>query len=129
MADYKFTDGETIVRTSDGVSFLARPHVPEYQEFCAWMVAGGVPDPAPVTRILSQDLMAQFTAEDAAKIQTVVASNPQFWLLWSALQAQSEPMATTSQRFVAGWSTLVTVLGQVRMNQIAVSLGANSLVG
>src|SRR6266446_5502650 len=44
--------------------------------------------PLPVVEtVLSQDLMAQFTADDAAKIQAAVAGNPQFWLLWSAMQA------------------------------------------
>lgn len=80
----------------------------------------------PVT-VLPQDLMAQFTADDATKIQTAVAGNAQLWLLWSAMQAQKNPMIVTNARFVAGWSALVTVLGQTRMNVIATALGAPSL--
>ena len=81
--------------------------------------------PAVVT---SQDLMAQFTPDDADKIRAAVEENASFWLLWSALQVQGEPMAIASPRFLAGWSALVTILGQVRMSQIATALGAKSLV-
>jgi hypothetical protein len=83
--------------------------------------------PVPVT-ILSQDLMAQFTSSDASAIQAAVAGNVQFWLLWSAMQAQKDPMLITNARFLSGWNALVTVLGQTRMNAIATSLGAPSLV-
>jgi hypothetical protein len=78
--------------------------------------------PAPVT-VLSQNLMAQFTAADAAAIQAAVAANSQFWLLWSAMQAQKDPMMTTNARFLAGWSALVIVLGDPRMAAIATALG------
>lgn len=78
--------------------------------------------PAP-HKVLSQDLMAQFTAADAAAIQAAVASNSQFWLLWSALQTQKDPMDVTNVRFLTGWAALVTVLGQPRMTQIATALG------
>jgi hypothetical protein len=84
--------------------------------------------PAPPPSVLSQDLMAQFTAADAAKIQAAVTANPAFWLLWSAMQAQKDPMEVGNARFLVGWSAMVAVLGQVRMNQIAVALGVNSLV-
>lgn len=75
--------------------------------------------------ILSQDLMAQFTAADAAAIQAAVASNAQFWLLWSAMQAQKDPMIVTNARFLAGWNALVQVLGQARMDAIATALGVS----
>lgn len=78
------------------------------------------PDPA---QVLSQDLMAQFTADDAAKIQAAVSANVQFWLLWSSLQAQKDPMFVNNPRFLAGWGALVQVLGQPRMDGIAASLG------
>jgi hypothetical protein len=78
--------------------------------------------PVPQT-VLSQDLMAQFTADDAAKIRTAVEGNAQFWLLWSAMQAQKDPMQVTNDRFLTGWSALVQVLGQPRMDAIAVALG------
>lgn len=77
--------------------------------------------PKPQT-VLSQDLMAQFTADDAAKIQAAVTGNVQFWLLWSSLQAQKDPMFVTNARFLAGWSALVQVLGQPRMDAIATEL-------
>lgn len=73
--------------------------------------------------VLPQDLMAQFTADDAAKIQAAVAGNAQFWLLWSAMQAQKDPMVVTNARFVSGWNALVQVLGQARMTAIATALG------
>jgi hypothetical protein len=37
-------------------------------------------------------------------------------------------MLITNARFLSGWNALVTVLGQTRMNAIATSLGAPSLV-
>lgn len=77
----------------------------------------------PPAQILSQDLMAQFTAADAAVIQAAVAANVQFWLLWQALTTQKDPMLITNARFKAGWSALVTVLGQPRMDAIAKALG------
>lgn len=86
-------------------------------------------DPAVITflnppqSILSQDLMAQFTAADATAIQVAVAANVQFWLLWSAMQAQKDPMIVTNARFLTGWNALVQVLGQPRMTAIAAALG------
>lgn len=79
--------------------------------------------PPPPQSMFSQDLMAQFTADDAAKIQTAVATNPQFWLLWSSLQAQKDPMEVGNARFLTGWAALVQVLGQPRMDAIAQALG------
>lgn len=87
------------------------------------------PPPAPVIEfppqpqsILSQDLMAQFTADDAALIRAAVAGNAQFWLLWSAMQAQKDPMLVTNARFLTGWAALVQVLGTDRMAAIAAAL-------
>jgi hypothetical protein len=74
-------------------------------------------------QVLPQDLMAQFSADDAAKIQAAIAGSIPLWLLWSAMIAQRDPMLTGNTRFKAGWSALVTVLGQDRMNAIAASLG------
>ncbi len=74
-------------------------------------------------QVLPQDLMAQFTADDAAKIQAAVAGSVSLWLLWSAMIAQRDPMLTGSLRFKTGWSALAAALGQERMNAIAASLG------
>jgi hypothetical protein len=73
--------------------------------------------------VMSQDLMAQFTPDDATKIRGAIEGNVSFWLLWSALQAQSAPMLVTNARFQAGWSALMTVLGADRMTAIAAALG------
>ena|ERR1700694_5548789 len=83
-----------------------------------------VPTPAPAPQtVFSQDLMAQFTVDDAAKIQAAISGNVQFWLLWSAMQAQKDPMIVTNARFKAGWAALVQVLGAPRMTAIATALG------
>lgn len=76
----------------------------------------------PPAQVLSQDIMAQFTAADAALIQGAIAGNVQFWLLWSSLQAQKDPMLVTNARFQAGWAALIAVLGAPRMAQIATAL-------
>jgi hypothetical protein len=83
--------------------------------------SGPLPPPPPAS-ILSQDLMAQFNADDAGLIRTAVDGNSQFWLLWSALQAQKDPMEVTNTRFLTGWNALIQVLGQERMTQIATAL-------
>jgi hypothetical protein len=83
-----------------------------------YLATGGRPQ-----SILSQDLMAQLTADDATKIQAAVSANPQFWLLWSAMQAQKDPMVITNARFLAGWAALKQVLGSDRMAAIATALG------
>jgi hypothetical protein len=72
--------------------------------------------------VASQDLIAQFTVADYSAITTAITANPSFGLLWSALQAQGGPMIVTNARFLAGWSALVTVLGQARMTAIASAL-------
>jgi hypothetical protein len=79
-------------------------------------------DPLPVTSVLSLDLMAQFTVVDATTIHAALATNPSFWRLWSAMQAQSDPMLITGARFVAGWTALVQLLGAARMAAIATAL-------
>jgi hypothetical protein len=80
------------------------------------------PPPLPPATILPQDLMAQFTAGDAGKIQTAVNGNAQQWLLWQAFTAQRDPMVVPGERFLAGWNALVGILGQDRMNAIAAAL-------
>lgn len=128
MADYQLTATDVVTRTSDSAGIpndLANRDRAIYE---AWLAAGGVPDPyeppaALPQSILPQDLMAQFTADDAAKIQVAIAANPTFWLLWSAMQAQRDPMFVTNDRFLQGWSSLITVLGQARMDAIANALG------
>lgn len=100
-----------------------------YQSFVdAWTVANIPPPPAPPAppappSVLPQDLMAQFTADDATKIRAAVDTSAQFWLLWSAMQAQKDPMLVTNARFLAGWSALIQVIGADRMQAIATALG------
>jgi hypothetical protein len=78
--------------------------------------------PAP-QMVRPEDLMAQFTLDDAVRIRSAVNSNDQFWFLWSQLAAQKDPMDATSGRFVAGWAALKTVLGDARMAAVADALG------
>jgi hypothetical protein len=73
--------------------------------------------------VLPQDLMAQLTADDVIKIQTAISGDVQFWLLWSAMLAQKDPMSVVSARFRQGWAALVQVLGQPRMTAISAALG------
>jgi hypothetical protein len=94
----------------------------------AWMTEAQKPEPEPETptappSVLPQDMIAQFTAADATKIRAAVEANAQFWLLWSAMTAQRDPMVVTNARFLAGWSALVQVLGADRMAAIAAALG------
>lgn len=93
------------------------------EEFLADNDAALVAFLTPPQSVMSQDLMAQFTAADATAIQAAIGANVQFWLLWSAMQAQRDPMIVTNARFLAGWNALVQVLGQPRMTAIATALG------
>ena len=128
MAAYQLGVSTTIViRTADGASIPADSGNCDFQAYQAWLAAGGVPDPyvAPAAApqsILSQDLMAQFTVADYTLIVAAIAATPAFGLLWVSLQAQGGPMIVTNARFLAGWSALVTVLGQARMTAIASAL-------
>lgn len=83
----------------------------------------GASIPAIAPTVLPQDLMAQFTVDDASKIQAAIAANVSFWLLWSAMQAQKDAMRSDNPRFVQGWGALEQVLGLDRMNAIAKALG------
>jgi hypothetical protein len=129
MSDYRLIDVQgAILRIVDSTSIPNDPANRDRADYDAWLAAGGVPDPyvappPPPVTVLSQDMMGQFTADDAEKIQAAVSANPQFWLLWSALQAQKDPMEVSNARFLAGWSALVTVLGADRMAAIAAALG------
>lgn len=130
MSEYRLTNTPEVIRVADGASIPADPKNNDYAEYQRWLAAGGVPDPyiappAPPPSILSQDLMAQFTADDAAKIQAAVSANVQFWLLWQAMTAQKDPMVVTNARFLAGWNALIQVLGQARMTAIATALNVN----
>ena len=119
MTGYTDTPWDVVIR-SDGAS------VPKASDdYIQWIAAGNVPNPyipPPPVTVLSQDLMAQFTADDATKIQTAISGNIQLWLLWSAMQAQSAPMHVTNDRFLAGWDALTQVLGGARMSEIAAAL-------
>jgi hypothetical protein len=87
------------------------------------LVASPAPAIAPLPQtVLSQDLMAQFTVADYSAIKTAIAGSDQFGLMWSAMQAQKDPMLITNARFLAGWNALVQILGQPRMTQIATTL-------
>lgn len=74
------------------------------------------------TSVLSQNIMAQFTVADYGLIKSAVAGSDAFGLLWVSLQAQSDPMIVTNERFLQGWAALVQVLGQSRMTAIATAL-------
>jgi hypothetical protein len=93
------------------------------KQLLATVVAAHASDASEPQTVLSQDLMAQFTVDDIAAIQTAITSNTQAALLWYSLLAQREPMRVTNVRFRAGWSTLVSVLGATRMAEIATALG------
>jgi hypothetical protein len=126
MSDYQLTDTATVIRVADWAFIPPDPANRDRAEYEAWLAAGGSPAPyvvpAAPEQLLSQDLMAKFTADDAAKIQAAVASNAGFWLLWSAMQAQKDPMTVSNPRFQAGWSALKQVLGDDRMAEIATAL-------
>lgn len=87
-------------------------------------------NPPVLQTVLPQDLMAQFTAADMVKINAARATDTTGAtdLLWYSMVAQRDPMVVTNARFTSGWSALVSVLGQARMNAIATALGATSLV-
>src|SRR5207237_340701 len=127
MSDYQLTSTDFIMRVSDGASIPNDPDNRDRVEYDAWVSAGNTPDPyvSPVEpqSVLSQDLMAQFDADDAAKIRAAVEGNSQFWLLWSSLQAQKDAMIVGNARFMTGWNALVQVLGADRMAAISTALG------
>lgn len=112
--------GMQLVQEPDGTSYEIGGTIIAGAYKAPVQVAATIPPPPP--SVFSQDLMTQFTAADAAAIQAAVASNAQFWLLWSAMQAQKDAMIVTNARFLAGWSALVQVLGQPRMTAIATAL-------
>lgn len=128
MSEYQLTATAVVIRVIDSASIPNDLGNRDYAEYLAWKAAGGIPDPyvappAVPQSVLSQDLMAQFTADDAAKIQAAIAGKVQFWLLWQSLTTQKDPMLVTNARFLAGWGALVSVLGQPRMDAIAAALG------
>jgi hypothetical protein len=45
MADYQFTEGDTVIRTADGASIPNDPANRDYAEYEQWLADGGVPDP------------------------------------------------------------------------------------
>lgn len=130
-AQYRLTlSANVVIRNADEtLVFLSDTENADTAAYLTWLAGGGVPDPfipLPAEQsVLSQDLMAQFTAADAAAIQAAVASNVQFWLLWSAMQAQKDPMVITNSRFLAGWAALKQVLGAPRLVEIAAALGVS----
>lgn len=128
MSDYKLSDEKSVIRVSDQASVPNDPQNRDWAEYQAWLKAGGVPDdpdppPEVPLTVMSHDLVALFTIDDAAKIQAAVATNPKFWLLWSAMTAQKDPMDPGNARFQQGWAAMVQVLGADRMTEIAKALG------
>lgn len=126
MADYQLTSTDVVIRV-DGAAIPSGADNRDRAEYEAWVAAGGVPDPyvpppPPPQSILPAELMAQFTVDDATRIQAAVNGNAQFWLLWSAMQAQSDPMLVGNARFLQGWGALTQVLGADRVSAIAKAL-------
>jgi hypothetical protein len=129
MAEYQLTATEDfVIRTRDGGWIPDEPANRDWQEYQAWLSnPGNTPDPcsalspSPVT-VLPQDLMAQLTTDDAAKIQPAIASSAPDWLLWQAMTAQRDPMVVSNARFRQGWQALAAILGADRMNAIAAAL-------
>lgn len=122
MADYQLTNSLEILRTADNVLIPNNPALPDFQAYLVWLAGGNIPDPAPA-QVLSQDLMAQFTAADITTIQAAIGGNAALALLWYSMLAQRDPMTVTNARFLAGWAALVQVLGQPRMTATATALG------
>lgn len=46
MSEYKLNPGGSVIRLSDGASIPPDPANMDYAAYLAWVVAGGVPDPA-----------------------------------------------------------------------------------
>lgn len=127
MSEYQLTATDIVIRIADGASIPHDPDNRDRVEYQGWLAAGGVPDPyipppTPPQSVLSQDLVAQFTVADYSAIKAAIASNDSFGLLWSAMQAQKDPMIVTNVRFQAGWAALIQVLGQTRLTAIASAL-------
>ncbi|SHH20963.1 hypothetical protein [Bradyrhizobium erythrophlei] len=117
-----FVSRDPVTKAINGVLANRADCAPEALDDATPEVVAFLNPPKP-QEVLSQDLMAQFTAADAAAIQSAIAGNVQFWLLWSAMVAQKDPMFVTNARFLAGWAALIQVLGQPRMDAIAAALG------
>ena len=128
MTDYQLTGSSTIVRAVDGASIPNDPSNRDRAEYDAWVAAGNVPDPyvAPMVEpsFIARDLMAQFTPDDYAAIQTAIASNAALGLLWASLLAQGDtPIMASSDRFRQGWSGLTKAIGGRRAKDIAAAVG------
>ncbi len=126
-AAYQLTRNDIVIRVADGAQIPNDPMNADRQAYASWISSGGVADryipPEPQPRTVSaQELMAQFTSDDAAKIQAAIGGDVSMWLLWYSMTAQKDPMVVTNDRFQQGWSALVQVLGQERMGSIASAL-------
>ena len=135
MSTYQLTSSTSILRTADNACIPADPANRDYADYLSWAAAGNTADPyvappPPPAQFLPQDLMAQFAPADMVKITAAINADAtgQVQLLWFAMVAQRDPMVVTNPRVLAGWSALVTVLGQDRMNAIATALAVPSLV-
>jgi hypothetical protein len=140
MADYRFekdpVDGSMlVVRNKDSAIIPANPANRDYAAYLVYAAAGGAtdpyvaPPPPPIT-ILSQDLITQLLPADQVKINAAIAgdSTGRMSLLWNSMVSRRDPMDISSTRFQTGWQTLVSVLGQARMNDIATAMGRPTLV-
>lgn len=121
MTGYTVINEKTVSRNSDGAIIINEPTNADWPEYIAWLAKGNVADQR--KSILSQELMAQFTVEDYGRIKNAVAGSDTFGLLWASLQSQKDPMDVSSDRFMAGWSALIDVLGELRMQGIGAALG------
>lgn len=129
MTLYLLKDGRT-VEGGVAIDFDSTHTNPIYRltpEEYDMFVQEQLPDPPPPSpsknkEVLSQDIISEFTPDDAGKIKAAVNSSNSLWLLWSAFQAQKDPMNLDNERFLRGWEALKTVVGVSRMADIAAKL-------
>jgi hypothetical protein len=82
MAEYQLTETDAaVIRTADGAYIPNDPGNRDYQEYLAWVEAGGVPDPyVPPPKILianNADFIARFTNQEYAKLGNVRVTDAQ----------------------------------------------------
>lgn len=127
-ARYANIDGTAVVieTTTDGsvaISELDRPDL--WSEFLTWAASNtAAAYVASAPTFLAREFLAELTEADGVLVRAAIAGNAGFWLLWQAMTGQGDaPIRTDSDRFVAGWAGIRTVLGEPRALQIADVLG------